>query len=83
VSVLLNLAYEGMISYFEKVKKMFIIIYVSFLITMCLMFIIMKFSVLSRLRKEMHLSNKLLYIIDFEGQSDDEQHKILKFLKEY
>jgi len=38
--------------------------------TMIILFV--KFNVLRKLRTEMHLSNKLLYIIDFEALKEEE-----------
>mmetsp|Transcript_136 Transcript_136/g.141 ORF Transcript_136/g.141 Transcript_136/m.141 type:complete len:117 (-) Transcript_136:228-578(-) len=46
ISAMLNLAFEGIIAYFDQVTQQFIIIYICFLGGMVLIIAFMKFSVL-------------------------------------
>eukprot|EP00347_Sterkiella_histriomuscorum_P020578 403337267 len=67
----------------NKKQLTFILIYALFLFITVLVLLVFVFNIFRRLKREMLLSNRLLYILDFEATTDEERIVITKFLTKY
>eukprot|EP00347_Sterkiella_histriomuscorum_P005295 403357147 len=74
---------ESIENYFLKSETYFVVFYAAFLIitfTLALFFFCKLFA---RLKREMLLSNKLIFLIDFDSINEMQRQKISKFLSKY
>jgi hypothetical protein len=76
-------SYASVYSYFEVQGTIFCLIYGAYITGTFLISVYFVTSMYQRLKREMLLSNKLLYIIDFESLKELERSIILKFLQNY
>ena len=75
--------HESIYKYFENHGTIFSLVYGCYLASTLILCLVFLLSIYQLMRREMLLSNRLLYIIDFSSLKEHERAIILKFLQNY
>eukprot|EP00347_Sterkiella_histriomuscorum_P022497 403338271 len=81
--IFIKLTQKSIINTIDQQMLVFFSIFWAFIIITIVGFIIFITNVFQRQKREMLLSNKVLYIIDFEAITEQQKNSISKFLNKY